>query len=183
MLSIIRGSAVLLSLFLLMPSNARAVDDDATATLTMCDLAREPGKYSGKMVRLKAEYAAGLHGSAFFDKACPTVLLGAHTWANTACPGGADAATAKEDLEVLRWAEELYVRRAAAGKRPSMEVVVVGELLLPADYSKAVRMVGGRIGGAGFCHLGASPFKIVVKKVESVTFREQRGAAPTRLQP
>lgn len=176
MFSKLSGSIVLLSLFLLPPSQAQTIDDDPASTLTMCDLAREPQKYGGRTLRLTAEYGASLHGSAFFDKACPTVVLGGRIWSNTACPGGADAATAKVDLEVFRWAEELYLRRVAAGKVPTVEVVVVGELILPVDASKAVRMAGGRTGGAGFCHMGASPFQMIVRKVESVTFRERSGA-------
>ncbi|MBN9658997.1 MAG: hypothetical protein J0H49_12510 [Acidobacteria bacterium] len=164
---------------LLLPSQAKATEGESVPSVTMCDLAREPQKYSGKNLRLKAEYGASLHGSSFFDKACPTVVLGGRTWSNTACPGGADAANAKVDLEVLRWVEELYVRRVAAGKVPTVEVVVVGELLLPAEGSKAVQLAGGRTGGAGFCHMGSSPFQVMVRKVESVTFREPSGDALT----
>jgi hypothetical protein len=172
------GSLLLLSL-LLLPSQAKAIEEESVPTVTLCDLAREPQKYAGRTVRLKAEYGASLHGSAFFDKTCPTVVLGGRTWSNTACPGGADAPTAKVDMELLRWAEELYVRRVAAGKVPTVEVVVVGQVILPVDASKAVQMAGGRAGGAGFCHMGASPFQMMVRKIESVTFREPSGDALT----
>lgn len=156
----------------------QASDEVTIPTLTMCDLARDPEKYSGMMVRLKAQFAAGLHGSAFFDNACPTVVLGGYRWSNGACPVDPDGPDANADTEALTWAREFYSRRVAIGRMPGMEIVVVGRLIKPASFSKTV-VLKGLAYGAGYCHMGASPFKLIVQRVEFVSFQETSDSRKT----
>ncbi len=62
-----------------------------------------------------------------------------------------------------------------------MEAILIGEFQAIKDYAHTV-VTDGRAWGPGFCHRGAAPFKLTVKRVEFLSFSEISGskAEPTK---
>lgn len=145
---------------------------DSREPITMCDLAKDPQKYENQRVRLKAEYAVGSHGAAFFDRSCPVVVLGGYEWANRGCPAKPSSPAEISDMEPIVWAGELFRKRQEAGRNPSIEVVISADVSVasvPFD-SPFQKTPTPR---SGFCHMGASPFKLAIKTIEAIVYSEK----------
>lgn len=166
----------LLWVTLLLPWAAGAEDQSNGTPLSVCDLAKDPARYSGKTVRLKGQIGFDLHASSLFDARCPTASLGGYTWSNYVCFGVAES---EIDGEPLKWAGELYMRRMDRGRSPEMEAILIGVFHSIQSYKHTV-VRNGRASGSGFCHANAAPFRLAVKRVEFLSFRE---AASTESAP
>ena len=158
---------IVLCLTMLLPRLAIA-EDPALPLVSVCELANDPTKYSGKMIRLQGEIAFGPHGSGLFDRLCPTMSLGGYTWGNAVCFGTAIAEVERDPFE---WAGSLYRSRVDRKRYPKMEAILVGELGVAQSFDHTV-VIDGRATMTGFCHGGRYPFQLTVNRLEFLSFRE-----------
>lgn len=153
---------------LLLPCLLSAGDQPNDKPLSLCEIAKDPARHSGKTVRMKAEIAISAHGGFLLDAKCPRASVGGYTWSNCAAFGDAEADT--DSRELLHLAVGLYLERSSQKKPTEMEAVLIGELHTIQSYNHTV-VRDGLASGSGFGYQKAAPFRLAVKRVEFLSIR------------
>ncbi len=134
--------------------------------VTVCELFKDLGAYSGKRIGVRGIYYAGLRG-----KGCPEwVVAGGRAWpvalemVDSASHAGVDApVTFKTDRTSWENLDAEVIRQGHSGRRAEIWVTVFGQLKGPSSHWVPNSGITG-----GYGHLGAFPAEIIVERIVDV---------------